>query len=705
MSQHSAISVPSGSTERPVSEVHGKPIPVVDRRFRPELHGVRGLAILGVVLYHLFGDGRISGGIDIFLAVSGFLFTGMLLREAEAKNGLVDLFAYLARLVRRLLPPALVVIAATTAAGLMLFPSTRHGQLLAEAKASLLYVENLELIDSQLAYGAAGPETSPFQHFWSLSVQGQFYLVWPVVAMLSVLIARRLGRSSVAVMGGISGILIVLSLGYAMWMQSFDQDQAYLATVPRIWELAFGAVLALLGARASLPRRLRTPAGWIGVILIASCGLVLDGSQLFPGPWALWPLLGLALVMASTSADEPQGPPHGAGKVLCHPVFSFIGDVAYGLYLWHWPMLIFYLEIRDYDAVGPRGASVIFTAALLAAWLTHRLIERPVAGARRIRPWPQVVVAAAVVLIATLSVTSLQARVMPDLPDGYQMAGVDRSEYPGAAAFAEGKSVPQGMDPYPDFPTVSGLHHLYYYNEMKQQEPCLQHQTSGPGASEVEICEDPTPPENPTATVMISGGSHGGHWYGALSRLAEKFNWELLVAYQSACRFGTPERDACVEWNENFVSELDEWDVDLVIAPGTFLKGSGTMPTEHLQGGSEERWGQILDTGTELLTIRGTPRASEDVADCLASGGHAAECGSDAAQYQAENPLEGLEFGKQFHQIDMSDLFCQNGTCPGIIGNVVVYRDSNHMTPAYSETLTPYLEKRMRDRLPEYFSR
>lgn len=258
-----------------------------ERRYLPELHGVRGLALLGVVLFHLFGNGRVSGGIDIFLAVSGFLFTGMLLREAAANNGRIDPVKYYGRLVRRILVPAAVVIAATLALGLFISPVTKHAQLWAEARASLLYFENYELINSQLAYGAAGPETSPFQHFWSLSVQGQFYIIWPVMAIVAVIVARRLHTSATRTMGVLIVLAFVVSFIYAIYVGAYNQDAAYLMTTTRAWELAFGGLLALAGGTIRLPRGLRTPAGWIGLALIVTCGFVLDGAQLFPGPWAL----------------------------------------------------------------------------------------------------------------------------------------------------------------------------------------------------------------------------------------------------------------------------------------------------------------------------------------------------------------------------------------------------------------------------------
>ncbi|WP_258934908.1 acyltransferase [Nesterenkonia pannonica] len=184
-----------------------------------------------------------------------------------------------------------------------LLPVTRWEQLFAEARASLLYVQNVELISSQLAYEAAGPDSSPFQHFWSLSVQGQFFLVWPLVAVIAVMVANRTRLSAASAMFALTGAVLVTSFVFSIYMGYAHQEAAYLMTRTRFWELAFGGILALVISGLNLPRMWRDTAGWAGLALVVSSGFVLDGANVFPGPWALWPLLGMALVLLSADAE------------------------------------------------------------------------------------------------------------------------------------------------------------------------------------------------------------------------------------------------------------------------------------------------------------------------------------------------------------------------------------------------------------------
>ncbi|WP_161634830.1 acyltransferase family protein [Nesterenkonia sp. AN1] len=671
-----------------------------ERRYRPEIHGLRGFAILGVVLFHLFGAGRVSGGIDIFLAISGFLFTAMLLREAVESGGTIRVGRYLARLARRLLPAAALVILVTTLAGLLLFPETRHAQLLSEARASLLYFENLELIRSQLSYGAAGPETSPFQHFWSLSVQGQFYLLWPLVALTAVLLAKRAGRSPILVMGVMTGLIVVVSFGYAVYMGGVSQDEAYLMTRTRFWELGFGGLLALLGSTLTLPRRWRRPAGWAGVALIITTGFLLDGAALFPGPWALWPLLGMALVLAAAGpGGGAKDPVATATRVLSAHLFTWVGDRAYALYLWHWPLLIFYLEIRERPGLGVGGAMIVLAASLVLAVLTHRWVERPVTRvSARISLRVPLAMAATVLLIGGSASSYAIHQIDLQRSGAPSLAELDPQDYPGALATLADTDAPKNVDFVPDLQTLAQSRPDYY------DWGCRQEIGDGPGRGEVLVCEDPDRPADPDLTVMITGGSHAGQWHHAWRMLAAQNNWELLIADKSACIFteaSDPENNQCHEWNLNLLDVVSEREPDLVFTAGTRVPNDGSP--ENIQPGAPQKWQQIMDRGSEVLLMRGTPRREDSVADCLAQDGDAEACGMDPISYRDTNPLTTPDLPEGLFTVDMTEHLCFEQICPAVIGNIAVYYDQSHLSNHYVESMAPLLEAKLREAMPHLF--
>lgn len=675
-----------------------------ERRYLPELHGVRGLALLGVVVFHLFGDGRTSGGIDIFLAVTGFLFTGMLLREATASGGTIDLLKYFGRLIRRILVPAAIVVAATLGLGLLISPVTQHNQLWAEARASLLYFENFELINSQLAYGAAGPETSPFQHFWSLSVQGQFYLVWPLVAIIAVLIAKWARTSAARIMAILAVTIFISSIAYAIYLGNFNQDEAYLVTTTRAWQLAFGALLALAGGTLRLPRPLRMAAGWTGVTLITTCGIFLDGAQLFPGPWALWPLAGLTLVFISAGPTGGHNDPKGtATHFLSNKLLAWIGDHAYGLYLWHWPLLIFYMEIRDREAIGIRGALVILAITTVLAMLMYRYIEAPLKARQQERPKSTarkankyvVTIAAAALLIGGAGATSILNQPQNQVAAVFE--DWDWENYPGALINTPAHSdTAETADYLPEVEDLPNQRATIY------DDGCVQKLGNDPGSDEIKVCEDPNKPANPAATVVVSGGSHSVHWHAAIEALATEYNWELLVVNKDACVLMTtdnPDSASCNSWNDNYIDWLKARDVDLVIANGTRVFADSP---ERIQEGAQHRWEQITDTGAELVLMRGTPRPGERVDDCLASGETPEKCGASTQQLADTNPLEEQELPVGTYTLDMLPYVCPEGTsteterCPATVGNVVVWYDGSHLTNQYVATMTPIIETELR---------
>lgn len=681
------------------------------RRFIPELHGLRGLALSGVVLFHLFGAGRVSGGIDIFLAISGFLFTGMLLREATATGGKVNLRKYYSRLIRRIVIPAAIVVVAIVVLFSLFSPLTKHRQMWAEARASLLYFENIELIHSQLAYGAAGPETSPFQHFWSLSVQGQFYLVWPIVIIFAVMIARILNIPAARVTAYFLAIAFISSFVYAIYLGQQAQAEAYLSTLTRSWQLAFGAGLALVYDKVNFPRAIRLPMGWIGLGMIISCGFIFDGASIFPGPWALWPLIGLAMVLLSGNATgKVSHHAVSATSFLSNKVLGWIGDISYGLYLWHWPILIFYMEIRSRDAIGIRGAVFILCVSILMAILLNRLIERPMKSAKSADATNRaaqrnLLIVALTGMIVFGSVATWYTKAHVDLE---AFSELDPNIYPGAAVYFMDGELPEAeMFPAPtDVPE--------YYQEY-QTAGCEQVMGNKEGTDEVLICGDSNAPSNATATVILAGGSHAGHFEAAFRALGKKYGWEVLVATKSACAFGTEargENQMCGAWNENFIQWLEENDVDLVVTPGSRqdnFKGGQHEGHEYVYDQAPYWWSRISETGTPLLLTRGTPRSDHDVPECLATGKPTDECGPTKEKLADSNPILDYNLPPNTFTIDLTTYICPSyddpsiPNCESVVGNQVVYLDDDHVTRLFSQSLAPAFEVEMKKVVPELF--
>ena len=608
--------------------------------------------------------------------------------------------------MRRILIPAAVVVAATLMIGLLVSPVTKHSQLWAEARASLLYLENFELINSQLAYGAAGPETSPFQHFWSLSVQGQFYIVWPVIAIIAVVIAKRLRTSAAKVMSILIGVVFVASFVYAMYVGSYNQDEAYLMTPTRAWQLAFGGLLALAGGTIRLPQQLRAPAGWLGLALIVSTGFVLDGAQLFPGPWALYPLAGLTLVLiAAGPSGGNNDPKYTATRFLSNKPLAWIGNHAYGLYLWHWPLLIYYLEIRNREAIGWRGALIILAVTVVLAILSYRYVERPLERvsqqpkAVRVRRNRSAVAFGASVLVVGAITTTALAPPQGELKTNYE--GLDPDVYPGATQAFNDEPVPSA-EPFPPIEDAQSYRPEYIARE------CQQKAGQNPGTGEVTVCEDENKPEQPTATVVLAGGSHAGHLEAAFKTLGDKYGWEVLIVTKSSCVFGLEEhgeQERCGEWNHNFIDWLDENPVDLVVTPSTRLPNSGTGP-EYLFEAAPAWWEKITGTGTELLLVRGMPRQSDDAPECLAEGGSSLECGPSKEGYAGTDPLLEMDLPEGAHPIDVVDSVCPNinnpdvAHCDAVVGNILVSYDNHHLTTPFSQSLAPSFEDEMQDLVP-----
>ncbi|MEV5651166.1 acyltransferase family protein [Nocardia sp. NPDC052254] len=659
--------------------------------YRSDLDGLRGVAIALVVVFHIW-FGRVSGGVDVFLVLSGFFFTGLLLRRAE--TGSVGVGFTLRRTGRRLLPAMVVVLAAVVATTAYTRPYTQWSDLAGQTLASLFYYQNWRLALTWSDYLAADPSVSPLQHLWSMAVQGQFYLLALVVVAVVTAVLRRIGRIEQVrpVLAVVTAPAALLSLLYAAHGAATHQGWNYYDSGARLWELLAGAALALAGPMLTLPRILRGITAFAGVALVVACGwVIVDGANRYPGPAALVPVLAALAVIASANnvaAEERPWP----NRLLSSRVAQWLGGIAYPLYLWHWPILIYYLAESGRSRAGLVGGAGVVAVSLVLAWGTNRWVEQPLrmgartAAARSVRYRRIAGAAVSVVAVVVVVTTTVwQFGVVRTQPAPAARA-LDSMQYPGAEALASHLPTPSA----PMRPTV-----LQAPNELPP--PTLDGCIADWDTRDVVTCTYGD--LSATRTIAVVGSSHAEHWIPAFQELAAEHSFRIQVYLKMGCPLtladdatykGEPIPD-CRDWSRAVVDRLAVDRPDWVFTTGSRPRaGAGDETPPYYV----DVWSALADRGLNVITIRDTPwsRRGEvpyKAADCLAGGGNAVSCGmrrSDALDPIDPQAEPAARYPNIF-PIDLSDAFCDAQVCPVVVGNILVYHDEHHLTSSYSRSL------------------
>jgi peptidoglycan/LPS O-acetylase OafA/YrhL len=660
--------------------------------FRPEVQGLRALAVLMVVTYHVW-LGRVSGGVDIFLLISAFLLTLSFVRKAESGRPF-GLLAHWLHLFKRLLPAAVVVILGVLAGTWLILPPGRWPQVLDQAWASLLYSQNWLLADTAVDYYAqdhAG--ASPLQHFWSLSIQGQVFILWPLIfagaAALLALLRRvpactRLNYRGLLAL--VFGAVFAVSLAYSVEQTATNQAYAYFDTRARLWEFALGSLLALALPYLKPARALRVVLGWAGLAAMLSCGLLLTVDRSFPGFVALWPTLaGAAIIVAGQTGSR-----YGVDRFLSSKPLVALGDNSYALYLWHWPVLVLALAATGVEAPNLVQGLAIVGASIMLAVLTTRFVEKPLRDWHwpKLRAWRTavVIVACGAVLAGPVAVwqTTLTA-------EESATAAQPRELTPGAAAL----SPENAAAPAPAARIIPGPAALD--NDWAGiQTPCAGANATGDPI--LEGCRQEVPEGEVHKRIVVLGDSHSQQYLGALAPVAAARGWELVTLLMPACRFGAESeaRNAeCNAYNRASTAYVLEHRPDAVFTVASLTHEEAPFETEvpgYLDGVRP-----FAEAGIEIIGIRDNPRFTFNMPECVQRNGAAApECNVPLEQSLVDpSPLESYR-GKLagLHLMDMSDFICAR-ICPGVVGNVYVYKDDNHLTRTYVESMAPMFEQRL----------
>ncbi|GAA4871007.1 acyltransferase family protein [Pseudonocardia benzenivorans] len=651
------------------------------RRYRPELQGLRALAVALVVVYHVWFD-RISGGVDVFFLVSGFLITGQLHRTAA--RGPIGFTRTWGRQIARLLPAAAVVLVATVVAGLVVLPEARWLQTIREVAASAFFLENWRLAADSIDYSAQHQTASVVQHFWSLSIQVQFYIVWPLLVGAVVLVAgrARLDRTLTRVLAAV----LVASLSYSVFLTISDQPLAYFHSLTRVWEFALGGLLALWIDRVDLPQKLRVLLGWTGVLGLVACGAVLQVGSVFPGYAALWPTGAAAFVLLAGATGHPRG----ADRFLSTRPLRYLGDISYSLYLWHWPVLLYVLVLTDSATAGLEGGMFVILLSLVLAVLTHHLVEEPMRRRSRspLRQY-RLGMVALVLVLASAGVWQAVALVRAD-----HGAAIGDPQHPGAMATVAGYAhVDSGsVEPLPPMVSIA--------DDWARQDDGW---TCGPDAAHppLETCTLATDGE-PARRVVVVGDSHAQQYLGALQPIAQRHNWEIVSMLRGACPFSTtsdtePGNTECLDRNGAAIQAILDMRPDAVFTLASRDVRAGR--TEQTPAGFVEAWTRLSDAGIPVLAVRDNPRFDFRPPDCVQEKGRGApECGAERDAWYPAVPsyVAAPNVPPNVRFLDFSDLLCTpDGQCPAEIGNVLVYMDDNHLTATFTASMAPVVEQRI----------
>lgn len=680
--------------------------------YRYDLDGLRGIAIAFVVLFHIF-VGRVSGGVDVFLLLSGYFFLGSQLRYADRADASVNPWWPFWRTLRRLLPSLVLVLAVTTAVIMAWAPRLQRIDIANQVVASLFYVQNWELAGQGADYGAASAAVSPFQHLWSMSVQGQFYLFAIALATVIIIIrSRRPELSATTLATPVLAVLTSVSFFSAALFQFIDQPLNYYSTFTRFWELGLGALLVLHAHRLTLSPKLRSFAGVLGLFLVLSTGVVMDGAGLFPGAAALYPLLGACLIILG------DGP---VSVLLSRRFMRWLGDIAYPLYLWHWPLLIVGMALLDLEEpTVTLGVAVVVLSVFLAA-LTHRFVEKPLQqqSRRPVAREPRGATAisqlrsswaargralAGVLVIALAASLSSTPQLLYQRVLAAQDLNLDPTLHPGALALT-GTPVPD-VEPQPDpyllADTVSPA----------WARGCMSVFGDDPG----ELPPDRHEPgycdfgdRDAEVTVYLIGGSHAEQWTAPLDSLGQQHHFRVVPLVRQSCPAFVEDLDGifsqeCAEFNEQVMERLVEVQPDLVISNSTrplLEKGRGIdeVPESYVT-----LWDFLEDQGIAFLGLRDNPwfilpgGQGRMVSQCHAEGGSLEECSIPRDHFYAPvDPARAELAGRRnMFAVDTADWFCPEDRCIPVIGNIYVYRDGNHISDDYALSLAPFLWEQLR---------
>lgn len=659
--------------------------------FRPDVEGLRAVAVGVVLLYHAgvpFAPGGYVG-VDVFFVISGFLITRQLI-DAGRTRRLGALPNFYVRRIRRLLPASTVVVLATVAAARIWAPPLQQDSIAFDALFTSFYALNYRLADSGTQYLHTNDAVSPLQHFWSLGVEEQFYLIWPLLLVLVMVAAGRRWRGALATMlVGLIGISFYFSVTVTQTVASW----AYFSLHTRGWELAVGALVAVAAPLlVRMPSRLANVLASGGLVAMIASAFTFSPATSFPGFAAAWPVLATAAVIAAGMGGRRR-----VDRVLGEPMLQSIGRVSYSWYLWHWPMLVLapmvlgrsltFADRLSVVVVSLAAAIVTFFAveercrwSIKAAWRGFGfgfLLQGATAAVAVVvaLTLPALVGGGAAAQLATADKASatVEAQMASAVAEGVETVAAPRNLTPGVAEAATDLPAADGTNCHADFLTV-------------QQGACVYGNPAG------------------THTAVIVGDSHADVWLPAFDRAGKASDWKVVDWTKSACPAAAMSvynsvlqrrYTECDAWRADVLKRITALKPDVVVISGSENLVKADVTNDRYSDAFLTTMRTLRDDAqTRVVLMADVPVPGRDLPGCVAANlSDVRACTFPLAKAyaypQRHRALSEAAAAEKFDVVDPATSICHDGTCPAVVGNLLTYRDDTHLTASFSAWLAP----------------
>ncbi|WNG92314.1 acyltransferase family protein [Mycobacterium sp. ITM-2016-00318] len=664
-------------------------------QFFNDVEGLRGIAVALVVLFHA-GVPHMAGGfvgVDVFFVISGFLITGLLLREFE-RNGRVSFRGFYARRARRIIPPAAVTIMATAIAVWFLMPMLSVFRQALDLLAATMNIANWRFIAAGKDYLAGASDDSVATHFWSLSIEEQFYFIWPVLLVALAVLAKRMRWSTRMVVGWGIAVIIAASMLASLHYTASDPTLSYMATHTRAWQFGVGGIISVVGPLLTglitklWVRVAMWVLGWAGLAAVLLSTVAYDHTTPYPGVAALVPTVGAAAIIVAGQVASSSRP--AIGWFLSARPLRWLGKVSYGWYLWHWPALVLFKSYTHNNS-WPTLAGVTMVALVLA-WASTALLERPIMSSGELKRNLQASLSVGFTgTIAAAAVTMTLGVLAVNLASGAASSNASVSFESVFGADTGAKSGPVTPNPFKAF------------DDRPERDECLV--PLGERAQPSTCVDGPAD----GVPAVLFGDSHAQQWLPVVQVIAKENNWRLNQFTKAACpvaalqpRDGRTDpftKSDCLGWRDDSIKAI------IALKPKYIVISSLSTYVPDYQE-FKTAWDQTLNqlrsTGAKLIYLRDTPYPNKNMPECISGAtDNWSACDFELNNTPRTEPIVTDQVRGQNLDIPVLDLnayLCESNKCRAVRNGTLLYRDDSHLTATAVKALLPAVQAQIRDK-------